>query len=190
MKERGDACTYNLNKELQLIYNPACPSKKEITLGNSFKQYVLREGDKIINIRNNYKTFDTDGRRVPIFNGNVGIIKNIDLENRYITVSFQCVGDIIVKSEHLIHIELGYAMTCHKSQGSEFDIVIVGLDMSAYTMLTREWVYTAITRAKKSCFGCFEPYALKLAIERSNVSIKQTFLQEQLQTINESYCNS
>lgn len=71
-----------------------------------------------------------------------------------------------------------YALSCHKLQGSEAPYVIVGMDNSAYLMLTREWLYTAITRAKKYCVICAETHALDRAVKTSRVPYKRTFLKE------------
>jgi exodeoxyribonuclease V alpha subunit len=76
---------------------------------------------------------------------------------------------------------LAYAITVHKSQGSEWDSVIIGLDYSSYTLLTKEMVYTAITRAKHNCILCAEGAALRYAISNSNIVAKQTFLKGLLQ---------
>ncbi len=177
VKTRGDACTFKLNKELQNIYNPYNPSKKEIKikLAKDMK-YILREGDKVIDTKNNYKTINIAGEITPIFNGNVGIIESIDLDNNIIIIDFQYVGKIIIQKKNWMNIELAYAMTVHKSQGSEFKIVIGAVDYTAYTLLNKELIYTLITRAKKYCVLIAESHALRHAIAQSNVSTKQTFL--------------
>lgn len=177
VKTRGDACTFKLNKELQNIYNPYNPSKKEIKIKLAKDmEYILREGDKVIDTKNNYKTINIAGEITPIFNGNVGIIESIDLDNNIIIIDFQYVGKIIIQKKNWMNIELAYAMTVHKSQGSEFKIVIGAVDYAAYTLLNKELIYTLITRAKKYCVLIAESHALRHAIAQSNVSIKQTFL--------------
>jgi exodeoxyribonuclease V alpha subunit len=177
VKTRGDACTFKLNKELQSIYNPFSPSKKEIKIKQAKDmEYILREGDKVINTKNNYKTFNTSGDKTPVFNGNVGIIESIDLENNIIIIDFQFVGKIIIQKKNWFSVELAYAMTVHKSQGSEFKIIIGAIDYGAYTLLNKELVYTLMTRAKKYCVLIAESHALRHAISQSNVSTKQTFL--------------
>jgi len=72
---------------------------------------------------------------------------------------------------------LGYALSCHKLQGSEANYVIVGFDMGGRMLLTKEWLYTAITRAKKKCIVCAESRAMTFAVANSNISIKQTMLE-------------
>ena len=85
-------------------------------------------------------------------------------------------GDIYIENEWLPYIELAYFCTVFKYQGSECDSCIIALDMSAYTLLTRNLVYTALTRAKKNCIMVCEHQALKKAISTNNVVKKQTFL--------------
>lgn len=177
VKTRGDACTFKLNKELQNIYNPYKPSKKEIKIKLAKDmEYVLREGDKVIDVKNNYKTINIAGDITPIFNGNVGIIESIDLDNNIIIIDFQYVGKIIIQKKNWINIELAYAMTVHKSQGSEFKIVIGAIDYTSYKLLNKELIYTLVTRAKKYCVLIAENHALRHSITQSNVSTKQTFL--------------
>lgn len=90
-------------------------------------------------------------------------------------------GDIVIKRADFPKIELGYALSCHKLQGSEAPYVIVGLDMAAKVLLTKEWLYTAITRAKKYCVVCGEDKAIRYAIATSHVPYKQTMLRGMLQ---------
>jgi len=199
MKTRGDSCTFQLNQSLQDIYNPYNPSVKEIELAYAKDmKYKLRVGDKVMNVKNNYDTilkstkdnesddffYDEDENEnslpsTPIFNGDIGIVKEITVYD--IIVDFNRVGEIIVPKEHWKYIELGYACTCHKYQGSESKIVIIGLDYGAFLMLTKEWVYTAITRAKEYCVLCAENKALRYAITRNSVSNKKSHLKHLLQ---------
>lgn len=190
MKTNGSACTYKLNEELQNIYNPYNPTIKEVELSHSKDtKYKLRVGDKVINMKNNYKTvlnyesdYEGDVVETPIFNGNIGIIKSIDLD--CMIIDFNCLGEIVVPKDHWRYIELGYAITLHKMQGSEAKIVIIGLDYSAYLLLTKEWVYTAMTRAKKYCVLCAENKALRYAISHNGVSNKKTHLKDILKNYN------
>lgn len=179
MKNRGDSCTFALNSRLQEIYNPYDGRKKEVKVSISKdKFYILREGDKVINTKNNYKTFNLDDEITCIFNGDNGIIREIDDDAGIMIIEFQRTGDVIVPHSSWSDIELAYAITCHKSQGSEYHTVITGMDYSAFTLLSKEFVYTAITRAKKKCILCAENNALRYAIKTSNVSVKRTFLKE------------
>ncbi|WP_291567102.1 MULTISPECIES: AAA family ATPase [unclassified Clostridium] len=184
VKERGDACTYKLNNAIQqIIRERQCKgmckqTSKQIILHEGSKYpYVVYVGDKVINVKNNYKTINMDGQIAPIFNGDMGIVTDIDSESNMITVKFQTVGEVVIPKMYIGYIQLGYAITTHKSQGSGFKYVICGLDYSHYNkLLTREMVYTMITRAKKYCVLCAENKALRYAIGNTNVSLKQTYL--------------
>lgn len=176
IKNNGAACTYEINNIIQELYNPEDKNKKEHVTFNNGKSYILREGDKIINVANNYKT------EPPIYNGNIGIIDSIkyDEENdeEVMIINFNEIGEVIVPKTSWRSIELGYAITCHKSQGSQFKNVILGLDFTSYSLLNRELVYTGITRAKKKCNLIAQTGALRMAINKESVSKKQTHLQQ------------
>lgn len=180
MKERGDACVYNLNKLAQEIYNPSNKNKNEVSIGIKNLQYILREGDKVLNTKNNYTTVNADGHESPIFNGQIGIITNINTSDRIISVNFPYVSkkDILLPREAWNSLILGYACTCHKLQGDSSKYVIIGLDYSSYKLLSKQWVYTAITRAEKYCVLCAENNALRYAISQDKVSQKNTFLRQ------------
>lgn len=186
MKNRGEACTYKINKAIQeLLQHRRGLKRKSVDIGNQSKNpYTIYEGDKIINVKNNYKTINKNGMTTPIFNGNLGIVKEIDQINSTMIIDFQGIGEIIVSQSHWNFIELGYAITVHKSQGSGFKYIICGLDYSHYSLLNKEMVYTMITRAKKHCYLCVENKALRYAINHSNVKTKQTFLKELLVKLN------
>lgn len=178
VKERGDACTFELNNQLQEIFNPKDFRKEEITINKYNKSYILRESDKVINMTNCYKTYNIDGKPEPIFNGYIGIIKEINYE--YMVIDFNICGEVIIERSLFRNIELGYACTVHKYQGSQSPIVIFGIDYSSYTLLNKEMIYTGISRASKKCILCAEGSALRYAIENSNIVLKQTFLKQLL----------
>lgn len=184
MKNSGGACTYKINLAIQELLNHKKGLRKKknnIEIASQSKTpYNIYEGDKIINVKNNYKTINKNGDTVPIFNGNLGIVKEIDQINGLMTIHFQGLGEILVPQNHWNFIELGYAITVHKSQGSGFKYIICGLDYSHYILLNKEMVYTMLTRAKKYCYLCAENKALRYAIKRSNIQTKQTFLKELL----------
>lgn len=173
IKSRSDSCTYNINNTVQELYNPAAKDKAEITCGIQSQMYILREGDKVINVKNNYKT------EPPIYNGNIGIIQEINIEEDYVVVDFLGIGIVEINEFHSKgNLELGYAVTVHKMQGSEFDNIIFGFDFSAYSLLTKELVYTGITRAKKKCDIICQTGALRMATSQAGVSTKTTHLAE------------
>lgn len=165
----------NLNAALQSLYNPDSPEKKEVFVQKSSKAWILREEDKIINVQNDYyaKNKFTAG----IFNGNIGVVKNIDIDANTIAVDFQDIpGIMILPKKNWKDLELGYAITCHKAQGSQCKKVIVGLDFGSFIQLSREWVYTAMTRAIDKCYMVAQNNALRYAVSKNSISVKRTHL--------------
>lgn len=98
-------------------------------------------------------------------------------------VDFYDIGEVEIKSENLSAIQLGYAITCHKMQGDQCKYVIVAIDFSAYALLTKELIYTAMTRAIKHCWIIAQTSALRYAVAQNGVSKKQTMLVEFLHNI-------
>lgn len=181
MKERGNLSVDKINKRIQDYYNPASPYINEVYPYANDKSKVFREGDKVINVVNNYNCENTNGDTVAVFNGYIGIIDKVDTEDNIIIVDYTHnygneVGKVIYKKAMFNNLQLAYAITCHKFQGSEIDTVIVGIDYSAYALLCKQWVYTAITRSKKKCVLVADKKALDFAVHTNRVSTKQTFL--------------
>jgi exodeoxyribonuclease V alpha subunit len=175
MKVRGDACTYKLNNAIQYLVNPPQKNKPSIPSFVAGQQCELRLGDKVINTQNNYRTMNTENKIQPIFNGQMGTV--VAIEDGLPIVDFgKSVGLIVIPRDHLRAIELGYCITTHKSQGSQFDHVIVGIDFTAYALLSREMLYTAITRAKKTCTLVAQNNALRYATGNERISQKKTHL--------------
>jgi ATP-dependent exoDNAse (exonuclease V) alpha subunit len=185
MKIRGELCCYNINTKIQEIYNPKVNSGNyiEIFVGKNkddIKKYNIRVDDKVINVKNNYKCVNSEGVTTPVFNGNIGIVKEIT-DDGYCTVDFVGLGEIVLNKEETKSLELAYAVTIHKSQGSGFNTTIVGLDSGSYILNNSELLYTALTRAKKYCILVGNDYAIQTAIGKNEVKTKQTFLKELLQ---------
>lgn len=175
MKERGYACTYMLNTRLQDIANPPSKNKPEVNLGVKTKMpYCIRLHDKVINMKNQYNVVDVYGEETPVFNGNVGMVVAIN-ENDMV-IDFIGIGEIIIPKKSWNEIELGYAGTAHKFQGSQFDKVIVGIDASSYVMHSKEWLYTAITRAKSECYLVSDIFSIRSCVSKSNLIHKLTHL--------------
>ena len=184
VKTRGEASTWELNNAIQELYNPEDVNKKEIQISYNKNQVgFLREGDKVINRRNNRKTFSIDGKPTPIYNGNIGIISSIDTLNGTMIVNFQDIGEVVVDKSHMRFIYLGYAISIHSSQGSQFKKIIVAIDFSAYSLLTKQLLYTAITRAREYCVLVAQNSALRFATSQDGVSVKKTHLQSILKEI-------
>ena len=146
--KKGAAGTVNLNRLLQACLNPPAPTKKE----RQFGEFLFREGDRVMQIRNNYdilwKASDGSSVGTGIFNGDVGIIRAIDPAMEQLTVEFD---DRLVDYDftQLNELELAYAMTVHKSQGSEYRAVVLAAWGGSSYLLNRSILYTAITRARE-----------------------------------------
>ena len=184
MRLRGELSCYNLNSKIQSIYNPKLSNCNEIEIflekkNDEAKKYIIRAGDKVINTKNNYKCINSEGDITPVFNGNMGIVKEIE-KNGMCTIDFIGIGEVIFTKSDCKNLELGYACTVHKLQGSGFCSTIVGLDNSSYIMNNSELLYTAITRAKKYCILVANNYAVVKAIQTKEVKTKQTFLKDML----------
>ena len=149
--KRGPLGTKELNKTLQAALNPESSKKKE----RKFGDMVFREGDRVMQIKNNYDIFwdrEIDGiyeNSTGVFNGEIGRIEKIDLNDRQVKVVFDDEKNVWYQFSELDQLELAYCITIHKSQGSEFDVVVLAVPQAAPMLLTRNLLYTAITRAKK-----------------------------------------
>ncbi len=146
---KGPVGVRTLNNLLQEVLNPAIDRKKEKISGD----YTFREFDKIMQIKNNYDmewtNTENDEEGIGLFNGDIGIIKNISAEFDSMEIMFDEIKDTNYPFAYLSDLELAYATTIHKSQGSEFPAVIIPLYPTSISLLSRNLLYTAITRAKK-----------------------------------------
>ncbi|MBL6990386.1 MAG: AAA family ATPase [Bacteriovoracaceae bacterium] len=166
---RGSLGTANLNRLIQTKLNPAGLGKAQLTIG----QKILRVGDRVIQKRNNYD--------LKVFNGDIGKIESIDSENLRLVVTFVDNAnkrEVIYERETLSELELAYAITIHKSQGSEFDVVILPIMTQHYKMLFRNLIYTGLTRAKKMAIFIGTRKALNLAVRTNDNRQRQTALKE------------
>lgn len=145
---KGPTGTANLNRLLQARLNPPAPEKKEKKWGD----FSFREGDRVMQIRNNYDILwkKTDGSQVGtgVFNGDIGVITQIDLHAELMTVVFDD-RHVEYDFDMLRELEPAYAMTVHKSQGSEYQAVVLAAWSCPPNLRTRSVLYTAITRARK-----------------------------------------
>ena len=154
----------NLNMMLQQALNTS-------TLGISRGGTTYKQGDRVMQIRNNYDK--------NVFNGDIGTVEKVNIEDRTISVVFE---DHLVEYEatELDELTLAYATTIHKSQGSEYPIVVIPVLMTHFVMLQRNLIYTGITRAKKICVLIGQPKALAYAVRNLTVSNRNTKLKERL----------
>lgn len=164
----------NLNNLLQARMNPPDPEKEEYR--GSF--LLLREGDKVMQIRNNYEK--------NVFNGDIGRIQSI--QGAYVTVDFpdRAEGEAVTyEGAEVSDLRLAYAMSVHKSQGSEYGAVIMPLVLSHYILLQRNLFYTAITRAKKQVYLAGSKRALRMAVENDKTRKRYSLLAERLKRYSE-----
>lgn len=162
--QRGVVGAANLNLLLQQALNPSGPS---LNRGG----YTYRQGDRVMQLRNNY---DKD-----VFNGDLGYIREVDTEERTLTVDFD--GKTVEYDvTELDELTLAYATTIHKAQGSEYPIVVMPVLMTHFVMLQRNLIYTGITRAKKICVLIGAMKALAYAVRNMSVLKRNTSLRERL----------
>lgn len=168
-KERGTGC-YAINKIIQDIVLPPRRRGDGIELGTKNQPYTIYRGDKVINLVNNYEVEPN------IFNGNMGEVISIDKDNNKAVIDFYNIGEVELSGEDLKNLDLGYAITCHKSQGSTIPYTICCIDYSHYVMLSRQLFYTLITRAKKRCVLITETKAMNRAIKNNTIRYINSFL--------------
>ncbi len=167
-QKRGILGTKNLNFIAQQILNPPSSEKIEIRIGDR----VFREGDKIIQTVNDYDKL--------IFNGEIGEIFSLNKNNETAIVRFEDgEGERFIEysfDELRDETDHAYALTVHKAQGSEFDVVLLVMSISHYLFLHRNWFYTAITRAKRLLNLFAHPRAIKIAVKNVKPSRRYTLL--------------
>ena len=162
--QRGVVGAANLNLLLQQALNPSGPS-----LGRG--GYTYRQGDRVMQLRNNYAK--------EVFNGDQGYIREVDTEDRMLTVDFDG-KKVEYDVTELDELTLAYATTIHKAQGSEYPIVVMPVLMTHFVMLQRNLIYTGITRAKKICVLIGAMKALAYAVRNVSVLKRNTRLRERL----------
>lgn len=176
--KKGLIGTRELNKYLQQELNPKTENKKE----KSFGSIVFRQGDRIMQMKNNYDIYwEKHGEQFEygsgIFNGEFGTIQSINEEENQIQVEFDDGKIAWYGFQELEQIEHAYAITVHKSQGSEFDVIILPITASAPMLLTRNLLYTAITRAKKLLILISSPSILSRMIQNFDSKKRNTGLE-------------
>lgn len=181
---KGAAGTETLNQLLQAELNPPAKDKAE----KKFRNVVFREGDKVMQIRNNYDlTWDEDGKeRFGIYNGDIGVIGKIYDRQSYMMVSFDG-REVKYGFDLLEDLELAYAITVHKSQGSEYPFVVMPVTDFPPMLMTRNLLYTAVTRAKTMAVLIGREDALSRMVENDREAVRYTGLCDMLQSAGESH---
>lgn len=147
---KGTVGTGNLNRQLQAVLNPRSPEKDE----KEFQSRLFRTGDKVMQIKNNYrmewKRTDTYEDGQGVYNGDIGFITDIDTENNRLHVLFDEVRHVEYDFSQTEELELAYAMTIHKSQGSEFPVIVMPMANFPPMLANRNLLYTGVTRGRKA----------------------------------------
>jgi exodeoxyribonuclease V alpha subunit len=170
---KGSLGTYNLNHLIQQTVNPAVPGKAQLVLG----ERTFRVGDRVIQKRNNYD--------LEVFNGDIGTVAETNSEDMSLAITYKANGAerlVAYEKEALAEIELAYAITIHKSQGSEFGAVIIPVTTQHFNMLFRNLMYTGLTRAKKLAVFVGSRRALAMAVKNNKMLVRQTGLEGLLNT--------
>ena len=177
--KRGMLGAPSLNAMLQEVVNPPAEDKAELKIGS----VIFREGDKVMQLRNNYSAewhtdnFLSDGEGV--FNGDMGIVEEIDALDKTMTVRMD---DRIIEyaGEMLEEIDLAYAVTVHKSQGSEFPVVVIPVLRFPPMLMTRNLLYTAVTRGKRLVVIVGDPARVRSMIDNNRADGRYTGLKQRL----------
>jgi exodeoxyribonuclease V alpha subunit len=168
---RGAAGVSELNERLQVALNPAATGKGEIKHG----QRILRQSDKVMQIRNDYDRL--------VFNGDLGRIAWIDLEDHTVAVNFDG-REVIYEYSQLDELVHAYAASIHKAQGSEFPVVVIPVLTQHYRMLQRNLLYTGVTRARKIVVLVGNKRAIQIAVQNNLIAMRNTRLSQRIQKEN------
>lgn len=162
---RGAIGTHALNHLLQGMLNPE-PTHEMVAYGGT--TYKIR--DKVMQIRNNYDK--------NVYNGDIGVIDTVNTADKELIVNYGDHKQVTYDFEELNELVLAYAISIHKSQGSEYSCVIVPVFLAHFMLLQRNLIYTALTRAKKLCFFIGQPKALAIALRNAKGTTRLTFLKK------------
>lgn len=185
--KKGLLGTKELNKRLQEELNPSSDKKNEKKVG----EVIFRESDRVMQVKNNYDIYWEKGNTLSltyesgtgIFNGELGKIVKIDFLNKQIKILFDDEKEAWYAFSDMDQIEHAYAITVHKAQGSEFDVVIMVVTQSSAMLLTRNLLYTGLTRAKKLLILIGNDNVVKFMIQNADTKIRNTGLEYKLKMI-------
>lgn len=164
---RGSVGTRNFNQVLQQLINPPSPDKAEVSRGGM----IFRVGDRVIQLKNDYQR--------EVFNGDLGVVVAMDAIEQEVTISFEG-REVTYDYGDLNEVALAWSISIHKSQGSEYPVVILPIYMTHYVMLSRNLIYTGLTRAKKLAIVIGSNKAIGLAVKQVNQQQRYTRLKERL----------
>jgi exodeoxyribonuclease V alpha subunit len=165
--QRGAAGAANLNRKLQEAINPPSSTKTEVARGDR----IFREGDRVIQLRNNYDK--------NVYNGDIGQISEINVADETVLVHFG-EADTVYDVGDLDELALAYALSIHKSQGSEFPVAVIAVHTQHYTLLQRNLIYTALTRARKMAVLVGSKKAIAIAVRTDRQVQRHTRLRQRL----------
>lgn len=172
----------NINEKLQEKINPQSLSKMELQLDKC----VFREGDRIMQITNNYeRTWRKPTGEIGsgVFNGDIGVIAGIDINTHQVTIDFEDGRRSVYMKPELSELTLSYAITIHKSQGSEFDAVVIPVLSGPPMLLTKNLLYTAVTRAKKMVVLVGTKQCIARMVHNNHTQVRYTMLKHFLDNI-------
>jgi len=187
---KGKLGTVELNKEIQKIANPAHPSKKEKVVGKKDNETIFRVGDAVMNVVNTYGIETVGGGEADIFNGDTGRIIDINDEEKVFIVE---IDDVQVKMKFntiLTNLVHSWVTTIHKSQGSQYDVVIVVADKSMTYQLNANLLYTGLSRAKKYMLVLTQAQTINRAMKKFANMERRSFMQEMLHMYNSNLENA
>ncbi|MBE9166203.1 ATP-dependent RecD-like DNA helicase [Pleurocapsales cyanobacterium LEGE 06147] len=166
---RGAVGTRNFNQVLQQLINPPSPDKPEVSRGGM----TFRVGDRVIQLKNDYER--------EVFNGDLGVVAALDATEQELIVQFDG-RDVTYDYADLNEVDLAWSISIHKSQGSEYPVVLLPIYMTHYVMLSRNLIYTGLTRAKKLTIIIGSNQAIGMAVRQINQQQRYTRLKERLES--------
>ena len=183
--KKGECGVVMLNTMLQEALNPPAPSKPSLQYGET----TYRLGDKVMQTKNDYqiewrkKTLTGWEDGTGVFNGDVGFITAVDTEEHSLTVLFDEEREVVYATGQLENLDLAYCLSVHKSQGSEFPVVVMPVAGGPPMLLTRNLFYTALTRAKSLVVLVGREEVVRQMVENDHILLRYTTLTERLQAI-------
>ena len=187
--KKGECGVLMINQVLQEALNPKSPGKPSLQYGDQ----TFRLHDKVIQTKNDYQmewvkeTFSGTEEGQGVFNGDIGQIKEVDLDDHTLTIAFDDDREAIYQSQDLENIDLAYCLSVHKSQGSEFPVVILPVVSGPQMLLTRNLFYTALTRARQLVVLCGREEIIAQMVNNNYITSRFTALALRLNEMAELY---